>query len=80
MRIGCGRYSRRAGEIRKHGHVVTPGRYVSVEPQPNDGEPFEDRMAHLTAQWREQQVEVRRLDVEIEANLAWLGFGCNEPV
>ena len=61
-------------EIRKHGHVLTPGRYVGAEPQPDDGVPFEDKMARLSAQWREQQAEAQRLDGEIEANLARLGF------
>jgi len=62
-------------EIRKHGHVLTPGRYVGVEPQPDDGMPFADKMAKLSAQWREQQAEARRLDAAIEENLARLGFG-----
>ena len=62
-------------EIRKHGHVRTPGRYVGAPPQEDDGEPFEEKMARLSAQWREQQAEARRLDAEIEANLARLGFG-----
>ena len=31
-------------EIRKQGHVLTPGRYVGAEPQPDDGVPFEDKM------------------------------------
>ena len=35
-------------EIRKHGHVLTPGRYVGAEPQPDDGVPFEDKMARLS--------------------------------
>ena len=61
-------------EIRKHGHVLTPGRYVGVEPQPEDDEPFEEKMARLVAQWREQQAEARRLDAAIEANLKSLGF------
>ena len=64
-------------EIRKHGHVLTPGRYVGVEPQPEDGEPFAGKMARLASQWREQQAESRRLDAEIEANLARLGFGAS---
>ena len=67
-------------EIQKHGHVLTPGRYVGVAPQEDDGEPFEEKMARLVAEWSEQQAEARRLDAEIEANLAWLGFGYNEPV
>ena len=62
-------------EIGKHGHVLTPGRYVGAEPQPDDGVPFEDKMGRLASQWREQQAEAQRLDAEIEANLARLGFG-----
>jgi type I restriction enzyme M protein len=62
-------------EIRKHGHVLTPGRYVGAEPQEHDGEPFEEKMDRLSAQWRAQQAEARRLDAEIEANLTRLGFG-----
>ena len=61
-------------EARKQGHVLTPGRYVGSEPQPDDGEPFEKKMARLAAQWREQQAEARRLDVAIEENLKILGF------
>ena len=62
-------------EIRKHGHVLTPGRYVGAEPQEDDGEPFEEKMTRLTDQWREQQAEARRLDAAIEKNLKRLGFG-----
>ena len=65
-------------EVRKHGHVLTPGRYVGAEPQPDDGEPFGEKMARLTAQWREQQAEAQRLDAAIEENLARLGFGANK--
>ncbi len=61
-------------EIRRHGHVLTPGRYVGAEPQPDDGEPFEEKMARLTAQWREQQADGRRLDAAIEENLTRLGL------
>ena len=60
--------------VSKHGHVLTPGRYVGVEPQPEDTEPFEEKMARLTAQWREQQAEAGRLDAAIAANLERLGF------
>ena len=62
-------------EIRKHGHVLTPGRYVGAEPQADDGVPFGEKMAQLTAQWREQQQEARRLDEAIAENLERLGFG-----
>jgi type I restriction enzyme M protein len=62
-------------EIRKHGHVLTPGRYVGAEAQADDGEPFEEKMRRLVAQLREQQTEARRLDEAIEANLKGLGYG-----
>ncbi len=62
-------------KIRKHGHVLTPGRYVGAKPQPEDGEPFEEKMSRLAKQWREQQVEAAKLDAAIEKNLRKLGFG-----
>jgi len=61
-------------EVRKHGHVLTPGRYVGAEAQEDDGEPFEEKMRRLTATLREQQAEGERLDAAIEANLRGLGF------
>ncbi|WP_147654185.1 type I restriction-modification system subunit M [Vulcaniibacterium gelatinicum] len=62
-------------EIRKHGHVLTPGRYVGAAAQEDDGEPFEEKMARLSAQWRQQREEAARLDAAIEANLKELGYG-----
>ena len=62
-------------EIQHHGHVLTPGRYVGAAPQEDDGEPFQDKMARLANQWREQQEEARRLDAAIAGNLEKLGFG-----
>lgn len=62
-------------EIRKHGHVLTPGRYVGAAEQEEDGEPFEEKMARLAAQWRAQRAEAAGLDAAIEANLRGLGYG-----
>ena len=62
-------------DIRKHGHVLTPGRYVGAEAQEDDGEPFEKKMARLTTQLREQMAEAAKLDAGIEANLKGLGYG-----
>jgi len=63
------------GDIRKHGHVLTPGRYVGAEAAEDDGEPFEDKMKRLTATLREQQKEAANLDAAIAANLMELGYG-----
>ena len=62
-------------EIRKHGHVLTPGRYVGAEAVEDDGEPFDEKMKRLTATLREQQVEAAKLDAAIAANLRELGYG-----
>jgi len=61
-------------EVRKHGHVLTPGRYVGAEAQEIDAEPFEEKMQRLAATLREQQVEAAKLDAAIAANLKELGF------
>ena len=80
---GAGEYADVAGfcksatleDIRKHGHVLTPGRYVGAAEQEDDGEPFAEKMARLTAQWRAQRTQADELDNAIEANLTALGYG-----
>ena len=80
---GSGEYADVAGfcksasmdDIRKHGHVLTPGRYVGAPDVEDDGEPFEEKMLRLSAQWREQRAAAIKLDAAIEANLKELGYG-----
>jgi type I restriction enzyme M protein len=67
--------SARIDEIRKHGHVLTPGRYVGAEAREDDGEPFEEKMRRLAATLREQLAEGRKLDAAIQKNLNGLGYG-----
>jgi len=62
-------------DIRKHDYVLTPGRYVGVEEQEDDGVPFEQKMAELTAQLYKQFEEGRKLEEAIKKNLEVLGFG-----
>ena len=65
-------------EVSAHDNVLTPGRYVGVEPEDDDDEPFEEKMTRLTAEWRQQQTEAARLDATIEKNLRALGFEASE--
>lgn len=67
-------YSASLDDIRKHEHVLTPGRYVGAEEHEDDGEVFADKMARLTAQLAEQFAESAKLEVEIKKNLAGLGY------
>ncbi len=66
--------SAKLAEIASHGFVLTPGRYVGAEEIEDDGEPFAEKMALLTAKLEEQFAESARLEKEIRANLSRLGF------
>ena len=61
-------------DIRKHGHVLTPGRYVGAEAAEDDGEPFEEKMKRLAATLQEQQAKAAKLDAAIAGNLKELGY------
>lgn len=62
-------------EIRKHGHVLTPGRYVGAEVEEDDDEAFAEKMSRLCAQLNEQMVRGAELDVVIREKLGALGYG-----
>ncbi|WP_423822063.1 class I SAM-dependent DNA methyltransferase [Salinisphaera sp. SPP-AMP-43] len=62
-------------EIEKHGHVLTPGRYVGAAAVEDDGEPFEHKMQRLTADLQAQFAESEALEARIKANLEELGYG-----
>lgn len=62
-------------EIHRHGHVLTPGRYVGAEEVEDDGEPFDEKMKRLTAKLNEHFKESERLEKTIKANLKGLGYG-----
>lgn len=56
-------------EIAKHGHVLTPGRYVGAEELEEDGEPFAEKFKRLTGELRELTKEAAKLDKRIWASL-----------
>ena len=61
-------------EITKHDFVLTPGRYVGATEELDDGIPFGEKMATLTAKLSEQFTESAALEAEIKKNLAGLGY------
>ncbi|EGR2710751.1 SAM-dependent DNA methyltransferase [Vibrio parahaemolyticus] len=63
-------------EIKKHDFVLTPGRYVGATEEEDDGVPFGEKMATLTAKLSEQFAESATLEAEIKKNLAGLGYEC----
>ncbi|MEA3365220.1 MAG: N-6 DNA methylase [Candidatus Hydrogenedentes bacterium] len=62
-------------DIRRHNHILTPGRYVGAAEVEDDGELFEDKMQRLTAELRKQIAQAQKLDQIIWANLEDIGYG-----
>lgn len=78
----CGEYADVAGfcrsvplaEIAKHGHVLTPGRFVGTEEVEDDDEAFEEKMQSLTEKLAEQIAQGIELDTLIRKKLAGVGY------
>lgn len=61
-------------EIRAHGYVLTPGRYVGAEEIEDDDESFDEKIKRLVSQLEGQFAEGAKLENEIKRNLKHLGF------
>jgi type I restriction enzyme M protein len=61
-------------EIKACDYILTPSRYVGAATQADDGEPFEEKMARLTARLNEQFTEGAWLEKAIRENLEKLGY------
>ena len=61
-------------DIAKHDYILTPGRYVGIEEQEDDGEPFEEKMERLTSELSEMFMRSRELEEEIRTRLGTIGF------
>jgi type I restriction enzyme M protein len=65
----------RIEDIRTHGHVLTPGRYVGTEAVEEDSEAFEEKLASLAALLYKQFDDSARLELTIRERLESLGYG-----
>jgi type I restriction enzyme M protein len=61
-------------EIRQHGHILTPGRYVGAEDVEEDEEAFDEKMKKLTSELADQFRKSRELEKQIEKNLVGIGY------
>ncbi len=61
-------------EVQKHNCVLTPGRYVGIPDEEDDGIPFEKKMKELTNKLGEQIKKEKELDEEIKKQLKNVGF------
>lgn len=62
-------------EVARQDYILTPGRYVGIEEQADDGEPFEEKMGKLTAELSELFDKSYELETRIRENLEKIGYG-----
>ena len=61
-------------QIAEQDYILTPGRYVGIEEQEDDGEPFDEKMERLTSELSELFAKSHDLENEIKKNLKAIGF------
>lgn len=62
-------------EVEEQDYILTPGRYVGIEEQEDDGEPFEEKMTRLTTELYGLFEESHKLEDEICKKLTAIGYG-----
>ena len=55
-------------------YILTPGRYVGIEEQEDDGEPFDEKMKRLTSELSEMFAKSHELEKEIREKLGAIGY------
>ena len=61
-------------DIAKQDYILTPGRYVGIEEQADDGEPFDDKMKRLTGELAGLFEKSHELEQEIREKLGAIGY------
>ena len=61
-------------QIAEQDYILTPGRYVGIEEQEDDGEPFDEKMERLTSELSALFSKSHDLENEIKKNLKAIGF------
>lgn len=61
-------------DIAEQDYILTPGRYVGIEEQEDDGEPFEEKMTRLTSELSQMFAKSHELEDEIRKKLGAIGY------
>ena len=61
-------------QIAEQDYILTPGRYVGIEDQEDDGEPFNEKMKRLTSELSDLFAKSHELEAQIKKNLKAIGF------
>ena len=65
-------------DIAAQDYILTPGRYVGIAEQEEDGEPFAEKMQRLTSELSGLFAESHRLEAVIREKLAGIGYNLKE--
>ncbi len=61
-------------DIAAQDYILTPGRYVGIEEQADDGEPFDEKMKRLTTELSGLFAQSHELEAAIKENLKAIGW------
>lgn len=61
-------------EVSTNDWVLTPGRYVGIEDEAADGEPFDKKMERLTRELKELFATASELELKVKNNLKGMGY------
>ena len=61
-------------DIAQQDYILTPGRYVGIAEQEDDGEPFEEKMKRLTSELSDLFAKSHALEAEIKERLEAIGY------
>ena len=67
-------YKATIAEVAEQDFVLTPGRYVGVSDEQEDGEPFEEKMTRLTSELSTMFQHANALQEEIRKQLQQIGY------
>lgn len=62
------------GQIRKEFIILTPGRYIDFKEAEKDGQPFDEKMTHLTATLKEQITKAGEIDSKVKESQKKVGY------
>ena len=61
-------------DIARQDYILTPGRYVGIGEQEDDGEPFEEKMTRLTSELSDLFAKSHVLEEEIRKKMGTIGY------
>ncbi|MDE5609636.1 MAG: type I restriction-modification system subunit M [Bacteroidales bacterium] len=61
-------------KIKEQDYILTPGRYVGIAENQDDGEPFEEKMARLTTELSDLFAQSHSMEEEIRKQLKSIGY------